>query len=67
MAPWFEPLDEALGGTADALKGLTSTAGDAAGGAAGGLFGGLFEGAGNVLLQLVALAVAGWAFVKVVA
>lgn len=62
MAPWFPRLDDALGGIADAVKGLGSTAGQTAGGAAGGLFG----GAGDLIFKIVLAAIAAWVLVEVV-
>jgi hypothetical protein len=71
MAQWFAPLDQAIGGTGDAVAGagnyvgggiadlftgITGTAGSAAGDAAGGLFGGL----GNWLIKVLAVGVAAW-------
>lgn len=67
MSEWFPPLDDALGGIADAaentVEGAASTAGDAAGGLLGGIYGGL----GNWLLKMAFLSLAAFAVVKVVA
>lgn len=52
MAQWFAPLDEALGGIANAITGLTSTTGQAG----GGLVAGLTEPFRNWILQLGTLA-----------
>jgi len=78
MPPWFEPLDAAIGGTADAVTGAVTypfdLAGDVAGSigggvgdAAGGLFGGLFGGLGNWMFQLAALGLAAFVAIKVLA